>query len=148
MTALVHPGDPHGMNWVCSPAESLWFPGSNGWGLGYCKIPRLGGAAALRWQSPIRLTVRGQVGQVLYRLGPLEIRVTRRLRGARLDEEFVFRNASPMEQPIRSIGLFTPFNDNYPDAPTCVTRRCHAHVWCGGHAAYVCALRMGAVGLF
>ena len=140
---LSHPGDPHGMNWVCSPSENLWFSGSNGWGLGYCKIPSMGGASALRWQVPRRLTVNGRCWRVLYRLGPIEISVTRRLRGARLDEEFVFRNASKLTQPILDIGLFAPFNDNYPDAVTCVTRRCHAHIWCGGHAAYVCGLRMG-----
>ena len=146
MTRLSHPGDSHGMNWVCSPSENLWFSSSNGWGLGYCKIPSMGGAAALRWQVPIRLTWQGHSSQrVLYRLGPIEICVTRRLHGVRLDETFVFHNTSKIAQPILDIGLFTPFNDNYPDALTCVTRRCHAHVWCGGHAAYVCGLRMGGV---
>jgi len=133
------------MNWVCSPTDNLWFPSSNGWGLGSCELPDMSGSAALRWQLPKRLTARGRRIQVVYRLGALEIRVTRQLREARLDEEFVFRNTGKTEMPIRNIGLFTPFNDNYPDAPTCVTRRCHSHLWCGGNVAYVCSLRMGGV---
>ena len=142
---LAHPGDSSEMNWVCSPAENQWFPNSNGWGLGYCEMPSTGGSAALRWQLPIRISAGGSSLRVLYRLGPLEISVIRRLRGAQLDEEFVFRNTGKQAQLVRGIRLFTPFNDNYPDAVTCMTRRCHAHIWCGGHAAYVCCLRMGNV---
>jgi len=143
VTRLAHLGDPHGMNWICTPAENLWFPGSNGWGLGYCAMPSTGGAAAPRWQVPVKIKVTGTVAQVRYRLGQLEVTVSRRLRGGHFDEEYVFRNVGKTDQPIWGIGLFTPFNDNYPDAATCVTRRCNAHVWCGGNVAYVCALRMG-----
>ncbi len=134
ITRLAHPADPHGMNWVCAPAENPWFPASNGWGLGYVAMPGAG-AAAPRWQRP---AAGGR-----YRLGPLELKVHRRLHGAQFEEEYVFRNTGRTEQPVWGIGLFTPFNDNYPDAATCVTRRCNAHVWCGGHVTYVCALRMG-----
>ena len=139
VTRLTHPSDRHGMNWVCSPAENLWFPISSSWGLGYCAMPSTGGAAAPRWQLPVKVSA----GKVRYQLGQLEVVVSRRLRGTHFDEEYVFRNAGKIDQPIWGIGLFTPFNDNYPDAPTCVTRRCNAHVWCGGNVAYVCALRMG-----
>ncbi|MEI8063108.1 MAG: hypothetical protein WCH84_03485 [Verrucomicrobiota bacterium] len=145
MTRVVHSSDAHGMNWVCSPTGNLWFPISDGWGLGHCELPNIAGSAALRWQSPVRVTKCGNGLRIQYRLGPLEIGVRRRLRGARLEEEFVFRNAGKTELPVQAIRLFTPFNDNYPDAPTCVTQRCHAHLWCGGHVAYVCALRMGNV---
>ena len=139
VTRLTHPSDRHGMNWVCSPAENLWFPISSSWGLGYCAMPSPGGAAAPRWQLPVKASA----GKARYRLGQVEVVVSRRLRGAHFDEEYVFRNTGQTEQPIWGIGLCTPFNDNYPDAPTCVTRRCNAHVWCGGNVAYVCALRMG-----
>ena len=140
---LAHPGDPHGMNWTCTPSENLWFPVSNGWGLGYCAMPSTGGAAAPRWQLPVKLKVTATTAQARYRLGQLEVTVSRRLCAGHFDEEYVFRNGGKTDQPIWGIGLFTPFNDNYPDATTCVTRRCNAHVWCGGNVAYVCALRMG-----
>jgi hypothetical protein len=137
LTRIAHPDDPHGMNWVCSAAESLGFPVSNGWGLGYVAMP---GAVVARWQTPANKK-RGE--QLVYRMGPLEMAVTRRLHGAHLNEEYVLRNTGKTAQPIWETRIFTPFNDNYPDAATCLTKRCHAHIWCGGDVAYVCALRMG-----
>jgi hypothetical protein len=40
------------------------------------------------------------------------------------------------------IGIYTPFNDNYPDVSTCMKARTHAHIREGGNAAYVNCLRM------
>ncbi|MDR2814267.1 MAG: hypothetical protein LBB79_06400 [Prevotellaceae bacterium] len=40
------------------------------------------------------------------------------------------------------VGIYTPFNDNYPDASTCYTARTNAHIWAGEHAAYVNATHM------
>ncbi len=139
LVRIAHPADPHGMNWICSPAENLWFPASSGWGLGYVAMPSTGGAAAPRWQMPIKVAA----GKVRYQLGQLEVAVARRLRGERVEEEYVFRNTGKTEQPVWGIGLFTPFNDNYPDARTCVTRRCNAHGSYRGNGPYVCALRIG-----
>ena len=65
MTRVAHPDDVHGMNWVCSPTDNLWFPSSNGWGLGSCELPDMSGSAALRWQLPKRLTARGRRIQVV-----------------------------------------------------------------------------------
>ena len=48
LTRIAHPNDPHGMNWVCSAAEDLWFPVSNSWGLGYVAMP---GAVVSRWPT-------------------------------------------------------------------------------------------------
>lgn len=140
LARIAHPGDPHRMNWVCAQPENAWFPRSFGWGLGHIAMP--GHPAAPRWEMPER--VKGL--NATYRIGALEITATRTPRGKRLDEEYRFRNTGKADLPIWGIGLCTPFNDNYPDAPTCVTRRCNAHVWCGGHVAYVCALRMGGTG--
>lgn len=136
LTRITDPDDPHGMNWVCSAAESSWFPVSNGWGLGYVAIP---GAIVRRWQTPARR----HGNRLVYEMGNLQMTVTRRLRGERLDEEYVLRNTGKTKQPLWETRIFTPFNDNYPDAATCLTRRCNAHIWCGGHVAYVCATRMG-----
>jgi hypothetical protein len=138
LARLAHPADPEGMNWVCGRRENAWFPRSYGWGLGHVAMP--GYPAAPRWEEPAEL---GGLN-VRYRVGRLDISVTRTVRGEFLDESFLFQNNSEEELPIWGIGLCTPFNDNYPDAPTCVSKRCHAHIWCGGHVAYVCALRMGA----
>ena len=144
LSRLAHAADPHGMNWVCSSAESPWFADSNGWGLGRLAMP--GSPAPLRWQRPFSVQVKGKTARVRYRVGAVEVTVTRRLRGARFDESFEFRNAGAADQPIWGMALYLPFNDNYPDARTCVTRRCNAHLWCGGNTAYACCLRMGGTG--
>jgi hypothetical protein len=140
LARLAHPADAHGMNWVCAQAENAWFPRSYGWGLGHLAMP--GYPAAPRWETPV--TLDGLTAR--YRLGALAITVTRTPRGEWLDEAYCFENTGATDLPIWGIGLCTPFNDNYPDAPTCVTQRCNAHLWCGGHVAYACALRMGGVG--
>lgn len=140
LARLAHPADPHGMNWVCAPAENAWFPRSYGWGLGYVAMP--GHPAAPRWETPE--TIDGLAAR--YRIGALRISATRAPRGEWLDEEYRFENAGESELPLWGIGLCMPFNDNYPDASTCVTKRCNAHIWCGGHVAWVCALRMGGTG--
>ena len=41
-------------------------------------------------------------------------------------------------------GIAMPFADEYPDAKTCMTHRCHTHIWCGLEgASYICCLKMG-----
>ena len=62
-----------------------------------------------------------------------------------IKERYVFTNTTEKDifTSLRDIGIFTPFNDDYPDAGTCMTRRCHTHIWCGENVSYVMALRMG-----
>lgn len=43
----------------------------------------------------------------------------------------------------KGIAIYTPFSDDYKDSKTCVTNRCHTHIWCGEDISYVMALRMG-----
>ena len=42
-----------------------------------------------------------------------------------------------------SIGIAFPLPDSYEDAQTCLTRRCHTHIFGGRDVSYICALRMG-----
>jgi hypothetical protein len=125
---LGHPTDPHGMNWVCDSAENLAFPDSHGWGLGFLAVP--GGNGPQRWQRPEEVTLEDHCSRARYQVGAIEVTITRRLHGDRFDETFEFRNPTASELAIWGIGLYAPFNDNYPDALTCVTRRCNAHLWC------------------
>ena len=62
-----------------------------------------------------------------------------------IKERYVFTNATEKDifTSLRDIGIFTPFNDDYPDAGTCMTRRCHTHIWCRENVSYVMGLRMG-----
>lgn len=61
-------------------------------------------------------------------------------------EKYIFTNISCNELFFASdrIGVQMPFNDNYEDAETCLTKKCNTHIWCGENSSYVMALRMGA----
>ena len=54
-----------------------------------------------------------------------------------------FQNDGTEEILLSDIGIYTPFNDNYPGAQTCINMRANAHIWEGDNAAYVNAIRMG-----
>lgn len=81
-----------------------------------------------------------------YREGPVNVKVERCMDGGDILETYVFSNDSPSPVRLTHIGIYTPFNDNYPDAATCMTGRCNAHIWPGGTGAWVCAMRMGGAG--
>ncbi len=138
---ISHPDDASGMNWVCDSSDNSAFPDSNGWGLGYLAMP--GGNGPQRWQRVSNISIDNNTAISRYLVGAIEITVTRCINNNIMDETFEFRNISAVDQPIWGIGLYAPFNDNYPDAITCITKRCNAHLWCGGNTAYACCIRMG-----
>lgn len=43
----------------------------------------------------------------------------------------------------KSISIAFPLVDKYEDSRSCMERRCHTHIFCGGAVSYICALRMG-----
>ncbi|MCQ2368500.1 MAG: six-hairpin glycosidase, partial [Kiritimatiellae bacterium] len=53
-----------------------------------------------------------------------------------------FRNDSDHEIDLGEVRIFQPWNDNYPDAETCLTNRVHAHLFALGPHAWVEAVRM------
>lgn len=77
--------------------------------------------------------------------GDLEVVKWRRERADEMDlcEGITFSNALDRVVSLKGVKICFPFNDNYPDSKECVTRRCHAHLWPFGSAAWVCCLRMG-----
>ena len=66
--------------------------------------------------------------------------------GDDLVESVTIRNTRDEPLSLKGARINFPFNDNYPGAEECVTRRCHAHLWPFGSGAWVCALRMGGEG--
>lgn len=60
-------------------------------------------------------------------------------------EHYTFTNTSDHDvfAHAGSIAINTPFNDSHHEAETCLTRRCHTHIWCGGVSSWVMGLRMG-----
>ena len=78
-------------------------------------------------------------------VGPKELDcvVSRSFAQDRLRERYVFTNTSPYDLFTKEgeVGIYATFNDDYLSGEY-LTNRCHAHIWCGGEIAYVCALRM------
>jgi hypothetical protein len=136
-----HPDDAHGMNWVVDAAENPWHTRAHDWGLGYCRLPE---APLWRWEEPAGMKVTEEFVGVRYNGPGVTVLVTREFDElGRLTESYTFRNETDAELPVSDIGIYTPFNDNYPNADVCLPRRCNAHLWCGGHSAYAACLRMG-----
>ena len=63
-----------------------------------------------------------------------------------LMETYTLRNTTKTAIRLTEASICTPWNDNYPDAQTCMTSRCNAHIWTGAANTYVCALRMNGRG--
>lgn len=61
-----------------------------------------------------------------------------------LTERYTFKNTSSLalDFPVGSVAIAAPFFDQYPDAQSSLTARCHAHLWMGGHSAWINASRM------
>ena len=78
--------------------------------------------------------------------GDITVKSERRQDSDDLVETYTFTNVSKRRVTLRNIGIYTPLNDNYPDAQTCMRGRCNVHIWAGGKAAYVNSMRMSGVG--
>lgn len=137
-------GDATQMQWLTPTDGSAypWITARYGWGLGYTTLVRKHKSQKVEWNMAKCVHVEERT--VDYRMGDLCLRVTRTPENGALVERYVFTNAGREELTMSETGIYTPFNDHYSDAATCINGRANAHIWHGGSAAYVCALRMGA----
>ena len=140
---LILDHDPQNMNWILQTDGSQypWIKENYGWGLGYFTEVRRNQKNKLFWNLPASIKQDGR--EVTYRVGDICILVERSMRGEDLIEEYTFQNDGTEEILLSDIGIYTPFNDNYPGAQTCINMRANAHIWEGDNAAYVNAIRMG-----
>lgn len=132
--------DTTGMNWIVSPdnKQYAWIGPEYTWGLGSVRINN---GAPKQWNKAESVNE----GTVTYRIGnQVELHVERTTVKGSLVEAYTFKNLTEKPLSLSEMEINTPFNDNYPDAETCIPRRCHSHIWTGGNAAYVYAIRMGA----
>lgn len=150
LDAIVDPRDPAGMSWISGSANAPWQPAGARWGLGYADL----GADQLhrgRWDRPVDVT-EGTGGTIVtYRVGPLEVRVERRLVGDALNERYTFRNTGTAPIPMRgrgqaSLAIYVPCNDHYTSTADVLEHRAHAHLWTGGAASWIAMRRMGGRG--
>ncbi len=135
--------DKQNMNWLIATDGSQypWIKENYGWGLGYFTEVRRNQKNKLFWNLPASIKQDGR--EVTYRVGDICILVERSMRGEDFIEEYTFQNDGTEEILLSDIGIYTPFNDNYPGAQTCINMRANAHIWEGDNAAYVNAIRMG-----
>ena len=118
------------MNWVLRTdgKQYEWVTEKYAWGLGYLTAD----GTPLQW---IR------TGKGRYKAGDISISVKRsRMKDGDLEETYIFKNTGKKAVALTNIGIYTPWNDNYPEARVCMTSRCNTHIWNGGEAA--CAFLM------
>lgn len=134
--------DGRDMNWLMETdgSQYAWIGENYGWGLGYFSETKEGKAIDRKWTVPVEIS---PDGSVCYMAGDIRIDVKRRSVGSDLLEEYTFQNRGSRNVTLSDVGIYTPFNDNYPDSKTCVSARTNAHIWAGENAAYVNAMHMG-----
>ena len=131
------------MNWVLLPdgQQYQWVTEKYGWGLGYLAV----NGKSYCWSTPTAMNTDGT--KVTYETGGIRIGVERKTSSdGEITERYTFSNTGRSTLSVTEAGIYTPFNDNYPDATTCLASRCHAHIWPGDEAAYVYAVRMDGTG--
>lgn len=75
----------------------------------------------------------------------LDVQTSHEWENGVLTSKFVFKNITdhPFFTSLHTIGIRFPMQDKYEDSTTCITSRCHTHLYCGLDVSYVYALRMG-----
>lgn len=128
--------DGRDMNWILKTDGSQypWVTDKYGWGLGFFDAA-MGNEGIKRysWTEPVKEARH----KYYYETAGIEICVERKNVGNDLVETYIFTNKNNEHVELKDINIFTPFNDNYPDAATCVTSRTNAHIWDGYNAGYV-----------
>ena len=143
ISELTLKGDNRSMNWVVKTdgTQYPWVKDNYGWGLGYFTVVKGRETVKREWRIPVEISPDGM--KVLYREGDIRILVKREIKQGDLVEEYSFTNEGEDPVSLYDVAIYTPFNDNYPDAQQCINSRAHMHIWKGGSAAYVNAIRMG-----
>ncbi len=131
------------MHWLTATDHSQykWIGPDFAWGLGYSTIKQNHRSEKMAWNKPESISNGGR--NVTYRLGDISLNVERTEADGAIVERYTFTNTGKSILSMSETGIYTPFNDNYPDAIQCVNGRANTHIWNGGNAAYVNALRMG-----
>lgn len=143
LTKISNPTDKYAMNWVFASGDQYltWQKPEQDWGLGKYDISNLN-VKNEKWTSPSEIKETAGKSTLLYKTKCLDIKVERIPSGNDLIETYTFTNTTGKKLSVSGLDIYTPFNDNYPDAKTAATNRCNAHVWAGLNSSYVNAVRM------
>ncbi len=130
------------MDWMLKTdgSQYKWVTAKYGWGLGYLTL----NGKTEEWQTPVKNSK--DLSSITYSASDIQISVVRKKTSDGFTEKYTFTNKGKNQIQLTNIGIYTPFNDNYPDANICMTNRCNAHIWTGENAAYVALVRMDGTG--
>lgn len=108
-------GDPHEMNWALKCDGSQYEPvkADSAWGT----LNNLPASLISNFQSSTD--------------------------GEDIVQTLTIKNTANEPVSLKGASVNFPFNDNYTTAEECVVRRCNAHLWPFGSAAWACLIRMG-----
>ena len=133
ISSLVLCDDPHKMNW-CGHTKEWGIPVVMQIAKNRTFREQLELASSSEWES-------------IWENAELRVTLTRSFApDGSLIESYTFCNISPYELFFRKgdIGIYVPLCDEYHEASTSLTTKCHAHVFCGEEWAWINALRQGA----
>ena len=77
------------------------------------------------WYAPTEISRDGM--DVVYREADIRIQIKRRFSEKDLIEQYTFTNEGKEEAFLHDIGIYTPFNDNYP-MPNSASTNVHMHI--------------------
>ncbi|GAB2607200.1 hypothetical protein [Kribbella endophytica] len=137
VSAVQHPVRGHSM----LLSDGAWHDPTHHWGKGFV----ITSAGSYRFDAPVFTRWRSSGIDLLYRLGPLELRVGRRF-GERWTETYELRNTSAGAVEIGSLAVSTPWRDLYSSSRESLRGAVHAHVWTGGADSWVWAQPMDGSG--
>ncbi|MCI8998886.1 MAG: hypothetical protein HFJ95_07825 [Muribaculaceae bacterium] len=140
VTSLKITGDTTEMNWLMATdgSQYKWIDSRYQWGLGTVNV----NGVNFGWGKADGEASFG-CSKFTVVPGKLSLTIDRRMDSDDMVESYTFANVSGDTLSLSEIQVYTPWNDNYPDASTCADFRCHAHVWAMGQHGYTYALRMG-----
>lgn len=124
------------MNWIFASQDPnmTWQKSEQDWGLGKYDAVDLG-LKNERWTSIAEQITSENKISILYKTKCMDVRVQRESVGQDYVETYTFVNTTGKKLSISGLDIYTPFNDNYPDAKIAATNRCNAHIWAGMNAS-------------
>ena len=143
INAISNPADKYKMNWIFASGDTnlTWQKPEQDWGLGKYDALDLG-LKNEQWTKITEQSSSKNKTFILYKTKCLDVRVQRESVGQDYVETYTFVNTTGKKLSISGLDIYTPFNDNYPDAKLAATNRCNAHIWAGMNSSYVNAIRM------
>ena len=147
LNQIINSADKNQMNWIFASGDKnlIWQKQEQDWGLGKYDVPELA-IKDEKWERTTSDKKSGSKSTLLYKTRCLDVKVERKPTGQDYVETYTFVNTTGKKLKISGLAIYTPWNDNYPDAAIAATNRCNAHIWPGMHSSYVNAIRMNGNG--